>query len=257
MEVALVLAALVAAVHGVGIVYVVLGGFLGLRDLRWMVPHFAIVTWMVASDVATGQCPLTVWEKLLIALGGGTPYDGLFITHYYAGTVFPTSWEIPLRNLGALMVLVAWATVAHHWLSAGRLPCSTPDRWLVRELPGGHQREQGEQGSGEETDLQRPQLRGAVVLDDGSGPGLVEACLLGSRTHLVGVDEVDAVADRDAHLRGDLAVDALVRLDRPDEAVAQPGEHDGTDQGDTEGGAELLPGVLQPAGLAPTRGVDR
>lgn len=257
MEVALVLAALVAAVHAVGIVYVVLGGFLGLRDLRWMAPHFAIVTWMVASDVATGQCPLTVWEKWLTTLGGGTPYEGLFITHYYAGTVFPTAWEVPLRQLGALMVLVAWATVAHHWLSAGRLPFSTPERWLVREVASGHQGEQRQQGSREQTHLQRPELRHLVVLHDGRRADLVEPGLLGRSPHLVRGQEVDAVPDGDAHLRGHLAVDTLVLLDRPDEAVAQAGEHEGTDQCDTEGRAELLPGVLQPAGLAPTRGVDR
>jgi len=113
MEVALVLAALVAVVHGASIVYVVLGGFLGLRDPRWLVPHVATVVWIVVGGAALRECPLTALEKWLIAQGGGSPYEGYYIGHYLVGTFFPGSLEDPLRDLSVVVVLASWVTVAH------------------------------------------------------------------------------------------------------------------------------------------------
>ena len=121
MEVALVLAALVAVVHGASIVYVVLGGFLGLRDVRWLVPHVATVTWIVVGGAMLAECPLTALEKWLIVQGGGTPYEGYYIGHYLAGTLFPGSLEQPLRDLSAIVVVASWALVGQRRVALRRL----------------------------------------------------------------------------------------------------------------------------------------
>jgi hypothetical protein len=122
MEVALVLAALVAVLHGASIVYVVLGGFLGLRDPRWLVPHVATVAWIVVSGAVLAECPLTALEKWLITQGGGTPYEGYYIGHYLVGTFFPGVMEDPLRDLSAIVVVASWALVGQRRLAERRMP---------------------------------------------------------------------------------------------------------------------------------------
>lgn len=121
MDVALVLAAFVAVVHGASIVYVVLGGFLGLRDVRWLVPHAATVTWIVVGGAMLAECPLTALEKWLIVQGGGTPYEGYYIGHYLVGTFFPGSMEDPLRDLSAIVVVASWGLVAQRRLAERRV----------------------------------------------------------------------------------------------------------------------------------------
>ena len=117
MEVALVLAALVAVAHGASIVYVVLGGFLGLRDVRWLIPHAATVTWIVVGAAMLAECPLTALEKWLIVQGGGTPYEGYYIGHYLAGTFFPHAMEDLLRDFSAIVVVASWALVGQRRLA--------------------------------------------------------------------------------------------------------------------------------------------
>jgi hypothetical protein len=120
VQIEIVLAAVVAALHGAALVYIVLGGFLGLRDVRWLLPHLATVAWVVVGGALLAVCPLTSLEKWLIVQGGGTPYDGNFIGHYVVGTFYPTSLAETVRFLSLVVVLASWAMVVHRHAAARR-----------------------------------------------------------------------------------------------------------------------------------------
>ena len=113
MEIALIAAAVVAMLHVLSIAYVCLGGFLALRDPRWLVPHLAAVTWIVVGGALLAVCPLTALEKWLIVQAGETPYDGYFISHYLVGRVYPEAIADQMRDLAAVVILASWATVVH------------------------------------------------------------------------------------------------------------------------------------------------
>lgn len=120
MHPALVLAGLVAVVHAASIAYVVLGGFLALRDVRWLWPHLAGVAWVVVSGSLLDVCPLTALEKWLVLQGGGTPYDGYFISHYLVGRLYPTTVADAVRDLATVVILGSWAVVAQRHVLARR-----------------------------------------------------------------------------------------------------------------------------------------
>lgn len=104
-------AQVVVVLHLAYLVYVVLGGFLGLRSLIWLWPHMITVAWGVFGLFASVECPLTDLEKWLLTLGGVEPYDGPFIDHYLTGVVYPTAWEDLVMSLGAVVVLTSYVVV--------------------------------------------------------------------------------------------------------------------------------------------------
>lgn len=114
MQPLLVAALLVAVAHAAGMAYVVLGGFLGLRDPRWLLPHLAALGWIAVSWTMLAICPLTRLEKWLLATGGGTPYSGNYVDHYLAGTLYPTALDGLTRPFGGCLVLLSWVLVARH-----------------------------------------------------------------------------------------------------------------------------------------------
>jgi hypothetical protein len=116
----------VAGVHLAYMVYVPLGGFLALRDRRWLWPHLTAAVWGVVGILTLVHCPATQLEKWLLVRAGRTPYDGTFIAHYLHGRVYPGSMQDLVWFLSAASALTSWALVARHQVSRG-----TP----VREAP--------------------------------------------------------------------------------------------------------------------------
>ena len=114
MTTALFLADVVVALHVAFLGYVLLGGFLGLRDVRWLVPHLLAVGWGVIGVESTRVCPLTGLEKRFIELGGGIPYDGPFISHYLAGHLYPADAQDQVWLLCAMVVLTSYVVVLVH-----------------------------------------------------------------------------------------------------------------------------------------------
>lgn len=106
------LADLVVAVHVAYLCYVVLGGFLGLRDVRWLLPHLVAVGWGVLGTATRLPCPLTQVEKWLDTSAGAATYDGPFIAHYLAGTLYPVEAQ-PLVWQATAAVVVASYVVVH------------------------------------------------------------------------------------------------------------------------------------------------
>lgn len=110
----LLLAGVVVVLHLAFLGYLVLGGLLGLRDRRWLWPHAATVAWGLSSILLHVPCPLTSLEKWLVETGGGTPYDGPFITHYLTGTLYPPSAGQVVLLLVALVVLGSYVASFTH-----------------------------------------------------------------------------------------------------------------------------------------------
>lgn len=115
------LADLVVVVHVAYLGFVVLGGFLGLRDARWLLPHLLSIVWGVVGTMTRLPCPLTSLEKWLDSLGDASTYDGPFITHYLAGTLYPTDAQTLVWQATAAVVAASYLVVAvhHHRAHAG------------------------------------------------------------------------------------------------------------------------------------------
>jgi hypothetical protein len=114
MRSALFLADVVVVVHLAYLGFVVLGGFLGLHDVHWLLPHAAAVVWGVVGTVGRAPCPLTALEKWLVSTGGGTPYDGPFISHYVTGTLYPAAAEEQVWQATAALVVASYMAVLAH-----------------------------------------------------------------------------------------------------------------------------------------------
>lgn len=83
------LADAVVAVHGLFIVFVVLGGFLAWR-WRWVAAlHLPSAAWGVLIEFRHWVCPLTPLENHLRARAGAQGYEGGFIEHYLLPVIYP------------------------------------------------------------------------------------------------------------------------------------------------------------------------
>lgn len=98
----------VVTVHLAYLLYVLLGGFLGVRDVRWLWPHAVTTVWGVVGVTMQPTCPLTALEKHLLVLHGSEPYAGTFIDQYLAGVLYPASWQPIVWYATGLTVLVSY-----------------------------------------------------------------------------------------------------------------------------------------------------
>ena len=100
------LADAVLVVHGLFIVFVVLGGLLVLRwpKLAWL--HLPAVVWGVWIEWSGGICPLTPLEQRLRIAAGEGGYAGSFVEHYLGAAIYPEGLTRELQvALGALVLL--------------------------------------------------------------------------------------------------------------------------------------------------------
>ncbi|MGH7645457.1 MAG: DUF2784 domain-containing protein [Gemmatimonadales bacterium] len=101
------LANAVVVVHGLFIVFVVLGGFLAWR-WRWVAwLHVPAAVWGVLIEYRGWVCPLTPLENHLRARAGLEGYSGGFIEHYILPLIYPAGLT-PARQvvLGTLALAV-------------------------------------------------------------------------------------------------------------------------------------------------------
>jgi len=104
----------VVAIHLAYLVYVLLGGLLGLRSLLWLWPHAFVAGWGFLGLAVPLICPLTMLEKHLIALDSRQPYTGSFIDNYLNGVVYPTAWHEAAKLTAVLVILGTYLVVAVH-----------------------------------------------------------------------------------------------------------------------------------------------
>jgi hypothetical protein len=83
------LADFVVLVHGAFVVFVVLGGFLALWNLRWAWVHLPAAIWGAWVEFAGRICPLTPLENHFRGLAGERGYAGGFIEHYIMPLLYP------------------------------------------------------------------------------------------------------------------------------------------------------------------------
>jgi hypothetical protein len=111
-----VLADFVVIVHGAFVVFVVLGGLLVLRNIRWAWVHLPAAIWGAWVEFAGQICPLTPLENHLRHLAGERGYTGGFIEHYIIPLMYPAGltretqlvlgYVLVAINLGAYGVAV-------------------------------------------------------------------------------------------------------------------------------------------------------
>lgn len=77
------------ALHLAFILFVVFGGFLVWRNVRWAYFHVPAVAWVAWLEFTGAICPLTPLENTLRERAGGAGYDGGFIDHYLLPVIYP------------------------------------------------------------------------------------------------------------------------------------------------------------------------
>ena len=91
--------------HGLFIVWVILGGLAVLARpvLAWL--HLPAVAWALWISWSGSICPLTPWEQSLRRAAGQAGYEGGFIDHYLTAAIYPQSLTVDLQILFGAAVL--------------------------------------------------------------------------------------------------------------------------------------------------------
>jgi hypothetical protein len=105
MNLDLLMAGVVLAIHLLFILWVIFGWVLTSRKPLWRWLHIACVLYGIFIEISNLSCPLTLAEAVLEERGGLRPYREPFILHSLDALVYP---NIPLRFL----ILVAVAVCA-------------------------------------------------------------------------------------------------------------------------------------------------
>lgn len=100
------LANAVVVLHGLFIVFIVLGGFLAWR-WRWVAAvHLPVAVWGVLIEYRGWICPLTPLENQLRAKAGEQGYSGGFIEHYLLPAIYPSGLTPRVQAVLGTAVLV-------------------------------------------------------------------------------------------------------------------------------------------------------
>lgn len=101
------LADLVVVLHGLFVLFVVLGGFLVLWRIRFAWYHVPAVAWAATIEFLGWICPLTPLENILRQKGGLTGYDTGFVEHYIVPVLYPESLTRQMQvGLGILILVL-------------------------------------------------------------------------------------------------------------------------------------------------------
>jgi len=101
----------VVLVHGLFMVFVVVGAVLVMWRpwTAWL--HAPAVLWGVWIEFTGRICPLTPLENRYRGLAGGQPYDGGFIERYVTALIYPEGLARGAQVTLGVLVLVLNATV--------------------------------------------------------------------------------------------------------------------------------------------------
>ena len=113
------LADLVLVLHGLFILFVMLGGLIVWRRPRLGWLHLTAVAWAVWAAWAGWICPLTPLENALRRAAGQAGYGGGFIEHYLLALIYPDGLtrgvQIGLGLFVALLNLAVYALLVRAW----------------------------------------------------------------------------------------------------------------------------------------------
>lgn len=108
----------VVAVHGLFVLFVVLGGLAVLRWRRMAWLHVPAAVWGALIELFGGICPLTHLEVWLRRLAGERGYQGGFIEHYLVPLVYPEGLtrggQIILGLLAAALNLAVYGVILRY-----------------------------------------------------------------------------------------------------------------------------------------------
>jgi len=123
------LADLVVLIHLAFVIFVVLGGLLGLK-WRWVIwLHLPAAIWGAMIEFGGWICPLTPLENWLRYQGGEEGYVGGFIQHYLVPVLYPDGLTRGIQIvLGVAVILfnliVYWQIIRQARSGrSGRPPC--------------------------------------------------------------------------------------------------------------------------------------
>ena len=98
---------IVVLLHAAFIAFVVLGGLLALRDVRWSWLHLPAAAWGAYAEITATVCPLTPLENALRRRAGDAGYDGGFVEHYLIPLIYPSGLTpAHQRWIGAIVIAV-------------------------------------------------------------------------------------------------------------------------------------------------------
>ena len=119
-------AALVAALHGLAVAFMLTGSLLALRWPRVLWVHVPVALAILGIYLTGSDCPLTTWELALRAAAGEPGYEGGFIGHYITDPLgFPieaTSTQIGVYVVAFLPNLIGYGLLAARSRARARAP---------------------------------------------------------------------------------------------------------------------------------------
>jgi hypothetical protein len=95
----------VLVLHGLFIVFVLLGGLTVLwrAAMAWL--HLPAVAWAVWVSWTGAYCPLTPLEQTLRRAAGQVGYEGGFIEHYLGALIYPADLTAERQTVQAVVVV--------------------------------------------------------------------------------------------------------------------------------------------------------
>ena len=116
----MLLAALVAALHGAAVAFMLSGSLLALRWPRLLWLHAPVALVILGLYLTGSDCPLTTWELALREAAGESGYRGGFIGHYITEPLgFPieaTSTRVGIYVAAFLPNLVGYSLLVRRHL---------------------------------------------------------------------------------------------------------------------------------------------
>jgi len=102
------LADFVLLLHLAFIIFVIFGGLLALKNVKWAWLHVPVAVWGGLIEFAGWICPLTPLENWLCFKAGVGTYQESFIAHYLLPLIYPTELTRNVQIiLGAGVVLIS------------------------------------------------------------------------------------------------------------------------------------------------------
>ena len=102
------LADFVLLLHFAFIIFVIFGGLLALKNIKWAWLHVPAAVWGGLVEFAGWICPLTPLENWLCFKAGAGTYQESFIAHYLLPLIYPTELTSNVQIiLGAGVVLIS------------------------------------------------------------------------------------------------------------------------------------------------------
>lgn len=99
------LADAVLVLHGLFIVWVVVGGVAVIAQPRLAWLHLPAVAWSVWVSWSGSYCPLTPLEQSLRRAAGQAGYEGGFVEHYLTAAIYPQGLTANQQILFGMVVL--------------------------------------------------------------------------------------------------------------------------------------------------------